>query len=594
MGIGVGPAQPDAQEASSSAAQEPGVKDLNTPTVTFESLTFSDGTKIELDANDVVAFVGPNNAGKSLALRELEDHVRSGQESKVVKSVDLGKSGTQEEFLEYFHKHVQVKTSGTNTSYYGYGFSFSVGGIPQLWPNQLQLFHQFFCMRISTETRITASNPTNSIAVLDEPASHPIHMLFSDDRLARRLSKYFRRAFGEDMIVYHLGGRTIPLLVGERPGLKPGEDRISTTFCERLLTSTVPLSEQGDGMRSFASVILHLLAPITPSILLLDEPEAFLHPPQARLLGEIIATEKSSRAQLFLATHSPDVLQGLINVAPDHLRVLRMQRIGNVNRIKELDKELVREISVDPLMRYSSVMSGVFHKRVIICEADADCMFYNSILDLSEVHGEGQPDVLFIHASGKDRMSALAKALVALDVPVDVVADIDILNDTGAFGRVVDSLGGDSAVALPLAEAVKKAIEQHKPWLSVDEIKNGIKKELGKDTSDGESAKQLRSRIDAIFRQASPWDAVKLAGEVALPPGQATQQFQKLQALCKQMGLWIVPVGELEGFCKSIGGHGPRWVQQVIEERDLVTDPDLERARKFVRDIWRNKQVSAP
>ena len=255
-------------------------------------------------------------------------------------------------------------------------------------------------------------------------------------------------------------------------------------------------------MRSFASVILHMLAPITPSVLLLDEPEAFLHPPQARLLGEMIANEKQSRAQLFLATHSPDVLQGLINVAPQHLRVLRMQRNGNVNRIKELDKELVKEISVDPLMKYSSVMSGVFHERVIICEADADCMFYSSLLDLSEVHGERQPDVLFVHANGKDRMSALAKTLVALDVPVDVVADIDILNDTGAFGRVVDSLGGDLAAALPLAKAVKKAIEQHKPSLSLEQVKNSIKKELGKDSTDSEYARPLRSRIDAIFRQA--------------------------------------------------------------------------------------------
>ena len=48
---------------------------------------------------------------------------------------------------------------------------------------------------------------------------------------------------------------------------------------------TTPLKRQGDGMRSFASVVLHLLATVTPSILMLDEPEAFLHPPQARLLG---------------------------------------------------------------------------------------------------------------------------------------------------------------------------------------------------------------------------------------------------------------------------------------------------------------------
>ena len=271
-----------------------------------------------------------------------------------------------------------------------------------------------------------------------------------------------------------------------------------------------------------------------------------------------------------------------------------MQRDGNVNRIRELDKELIREISLDPLMKYSSVMSGMFHERVIICEADADCMFYSSILDLTEVHGERQPDVLFVHASGKDRISTLAKALTALDVPVDVIADIDILNDPAAFGRVVESIGGDVTTVLSLAESVRKAIEERGPQLTVAQIKDGIKENLNREPSDSESSKTLRKGIDAIFRKASPWDAVKQAGEAALPAGQATQQFQELQDLCKGMGLWIVPVGELEGFLRSVGGHGPRWVQQVMEERELATDPDLEHARSFVREIWQSNQVDAP
>ena len=177
---------------------------------------------------------------------------------------------------------------------------------------------------------------------------------------------------------------------------------------------------------------------------------------------------------------------------------------------------------------------------------------------------------------------------------MDVVADIDILNDTAAFGRVVESIGGDLTAVLPLAKAVKKAIDEQKPQLTAGEIRNEISKELGRELSDSESAKPLRKSIEAIFRKASPWDAVKQVGGVALPAGQATQQFQELQGLCRQMGLWIVPVGELEGFCKPVGGHGPRWVQQVIEERDLATDPDLESARGFVREIWQSKQVSAP
>ena len=556
--------------------------------VTFESLTFSDGTEIELDGTDVIVLVGPNNAGKSIALRELEVYIRGSQETRVFKSVNIRKDGTPDSFEAFIRKHVRIENRGQSweMSALGLSLSTSFSSLQDFWPDNISLFAGLFCTRISTETRITDSNPASSIPLLDTSASHPIHMLYSSDKIESKLSEYFRRAFGEDLIVFHLGGSVMPLLVGKRLVPQHGEDRISSSYCERLQESTAALQEQGDGMRSFASVILHLLAPVTPSILLLDEPEAFLHPPQARLLGEIIAGERSSRAQLFVATHSPDVLRGLTNVASDNLRVLRMQREGNVNHIRELDKALVREISVDPLMNYSSVLSGVFHERVIICESDADCMFYSSILDLPEINGGRKPDVLFVHAGGKDRIATLAKTLVELGVPVDVIVDIDVIRETNSLKRIVESLEHDSDKVVPLAGKVKKAIEQCKPGLGANEVKNQIEGILNRVPQDGEFPMGSRSAIEALFRKASPWEAIKRAGESAIPSGGTTNQFRELKELCKQIGLWIVPVGELESFCKSIGGHGPRWVQQVIEEKDLVTDTELEDAREFVREVW--------
>jgi hypothetical protein len=69
--------------------------------------------------------------------------------------------------------------------------------------------------------------------------------------------------------------------------------------------------------------------------------------------------------------------------------------------------------------------------------------------------------------------------------------------------------------------------------------------------------------------------------------------YNRLQAECKARGLWIVLVGEVEGFCKSAGGHGPRWVREVLS-RDLAGDPELEEARKFVGQVWgRVKDPSA-
>ena len=566
----------------------------NSPSVTFHSLTFSDGTTIELDPTDVIVFVGPNNAGKSLALRELEDFIRDKHVAKVFSSVHSKVVGSANAFDAFVRRHAKVTNRGNSWRVSGYRFSLSLSTLrlTKYWPGHFADFSPLFCLRVSTETRITDSDPVDAIDVLEQPVSNPLHMLL-DDELEFRLSSYFRRAFAEDLIVFHGGGSKLPLLVGQRLRPQEGEDRVSADYCRRLIASTVPLNSQGDGMRSFASVILHLLAPITPTILLLDEPEAFLHPPQARLLGEIIAAERSDRTQLFVATHSPDALHGLMNVASERLRVLRIQRDGNTNRVKELDKTLVRKISIDPLMKYSSVMSGLFHERVVVCESDADCMFYSSMLDLPEVHGERHPDVLFVHASGKDRIVTLAKTLVALGVPVDIIADIDALRDSTSFGSIVESLGADPTMVLRLAEAVKRAIEEHKPWLNAGEIKKGISKVLEEVPATGGFPQSLRSKIEALFRKASPWDAVKGAGESAIPSGEATKQFQILLSLCKQTGLWIVPVGELEGFCKSVGGHGPRWVQRVIEERNLGTDPDLERARVFVRELWERTYIRA-
>ena len=562
------------------------------PAVTFNSMTFSDGTTISLEPNDVVVFVGPNNVGKSVALRELEGQVQSSFAGTVVKKVGLSRTGTDEELLAYIRKHTKKKPSPRHTMYSGYGFSLLEEHIASFWSDSAGLsdLSPFFCMRLQTETRITDSNPGPAFRVLEDPVSHPIQMLYEHDSLEYKISNYFRQAFGEDLIVHLVGGSEIPLLVGSRPTLQKGETRTSTSYCDRLLASTVALKEQGDGMRSFASVLLYLLAPLTPSTLLLDEPEAFLHPPQAKLLGELIAKDRSTRSQLFMATHSSDVLNGLLNVAPDHLRVLRIRREGLVNRVTELDKARAKEISTDPLMKYSSVLSGVFHERVIICEADSDCTFYSSLLDVPDVHGGQQPDVLFVHANGKDRMASLVKALRELDVPVDVIADIDVLNDETVFKNLLEALGGDWSALQPMMQTVCLSIEQKKPPLNAGDITKAIQVVLQDVQSTGEFPKEKRSEIDKIFRTATPWAAVKAAGEAAIPAGEATTKFKQLQDLCNNVGLWIVPVGELEGFCKSIGGHGPPWVRQVLASRDLSTDSELQRARAFVRQIWLSRR----
>ena len=87
-----------------------------------------------------------------------------------------------------------------------------------------------------------------------------------DPGLSQGISEKFRHAFGKDLTPFRAGGTNFPLYVGEKPTMPPGKDELSKESVEALQSSNVMLEKQGDGMRSFASVILHVLKAQTHSI----------------------------------------------------------------------------------------------------------------------------------------------------------------------------------------------------------------------------------------------------------------------------------------------------------------------------------------
>jgi len=257
-----------------------------------------------------------------------------------------------------------------------------------------------------------------------------------------------------------------------------------------------------------------------------------------------------------------------------------------VNHIKELSKQKTKSVTTDTLARFSRVFDGVFFEHVIICEAGADCMFYQSILSLPSISGDRRPDVLFVHAAGKHRMAKLADTLRSLDVPVSVIADIDIFNDEDTFRNLFEKLGGDWGEVQTHWKSVSDQVVNQRPQHNAGQIKKLIAKELKGVSGTADFPKERERAIKQVFKNASPWSAMKASGRSALSHGEPIKQFDMLCSKCSDLRLWIVPVGELEGFCRSVGSHGPRFVENVLEERDLETDPELQEAREFVGKIW--------
>lgn len=557
------------------------------PSVVLTCLRFVSGDKITLSGREVVVVVGPNNAGKTALLRGIDQKLQDASiESPVLDSLEHTKRGTEEDVVEFVARTAKPLPSSTpaNPVFQAYGHNVRMQRVEGIWredADSLQELSRYFCNNLTTEARLTAANPAASIRLTVDPPTHAIHILQRDDSLEATISAQFRQAFDVDLVIHRNAGREVPLYTGKKPTPEEGEDRVSLSYIRRV-EGLVPLADQGDGMRSFASALLHVTVG-QESILLLDEPEAFLHPPQARLLGRLLVEKKQAGRQLFVATHSGDVVRGILDAGSASVRVIRLVRSGDRTTATELDSSQIAALWSDSLLRHSNILDGLFHSMVVVCESDSDARFYSA---LSSSLGNGSPsypDVMFTHTGGKHRLSVVAHALAQVGVPVHVVADFDLLRDESLVKDLTNAVGADWVALKDDYAAVRNAIEQKKPELDAEEVAKEIRTLLDA-VGPGLFPAELGERIRKVLSRSSPWSIAKSQGKSYVPSGTPSVHCEALLAGLASSGVFMVPKGEIEGFVRTIGGHGQRWVNEVLQF-DITADPRLEAARRFVRQM---------
>ena len=557
-----------------------------TPRVWVSKIFFNDGTTVEIDKDDIVVFVGPNNAGKSQSLKDLSTLLRyHNGGTPIIKNINISIEGTETELYSHLSMFSTVSGDGPNLNFQGLGFSvnkWEVSSTLSNLQNGLGSLFSFFARILNTEERLAVIQPPSNIQLTVQPPQHPIHFMQKDDTIEHTFSGYFRQAFGTDLIVHRNAGNQVPLYIGQRPSLKPGEDRLSMSYIQEIEKLDL-LTSQGDGMKSFVGVILYAFISHY-SILFIDEPEAFLHPPQAKLLGKMLAKDLPSARQLFLTTHSEDFLKGLLDTRSQNLKIIRIERNGVVNKISTLTNSDIKSVWADSLLRHSNILAGLFHSKVVICESDSDCRFFSAVIDAKyDKSGKMTPDLLFIHCGGKHRVPVVVKALKKLNVPILVVSDFDILNDIKPLKDIFEDLGGTWSEIEKDWKIVKTGIDSKRPELPTNEVKKEIDAIVSTITQTIFPDKAIND-IKAVLKKASAWTEAKTVGKAFVPSGEATRAFDRLQVALKTKGLIVLEVGELEGFDKSVSNHGPKWVAEVLQ-KDLATASELESARKFVEQL---------
>lgn len=550
-------------------------------TIHLKELEFEGGLKIPLEDNSILVIIGPNNTGKSATLNSIRSRIRqeellpSGLKSLLLKRTpELEK--LKEELLPYRDPYGNYSLQG---------HSFHNNNLDTWWTEASETVGGYFANQnisdLTTRARLADCDPQPTFDNrVENSANHPFQYMYRDSELEAAISDVFHRAFKRDLIVHRAAGNSIPVYVGERPNMELGEDRVSRSYLERL-EKLDKLESQGDGVRSFVSIIARVITE-KRSIQLIDEPEAFLHPPQAKLLSESIADLSTSR-QTIIATHSSLVVQGLLTKHANRISVVRLARPNNQIIASYLESAKVAELWRDPILRFSNILDGLFHEGVIVTEADADCRFYEALINAS-IETKSRPDIHYTYSGGKDRLPIVISALIRLGVPVATIVDFDALNNIQPLRRIVEAHQGDWTAIERDWNTVKKAVEDKAVFLSGDKYRSEINVQLKKYGAGEVVPKEVLREVKKLTRQATPWDCVKDSGVAAVAAGEPTLAIKRLLSELSSLGIFVAPNGEMEGFCRSVGGHGPRWVEAILQ-RDIAADDELGSARTFVRQI---------
>lgn len=525
----------------------------------------SSQTKPPLDTEitPITVFVGPNNSGKSKVLIEIEKFCKEGllnttnviltdlefnnlsdpeaeinnhilsprlNESLQPNHIFFGKENTRHQLQKPELLRVLTAANANKNAYAVYFVSFNT-------------------IRIDGGSRINLIN--------EQPAgdlqSHPVNslqVLFKDNIKRKELSRIIYDAFKKHFVIDPTNLGKLRIRLSDIAPIDDIQERGIHEDAVKFHNNALNITQASDGVKAFTGIMTTIIAG-DPKVILIDEPEAFLHPSLASNLGkEVSNSVNGSFKNLFVSTHSANFLMGCIQSGTP-LNIIRLTYSNNVPTARILPSEKVLKLMRHPLLRSTGVLNGLFYEYVIVTEADSDRAFYQEINErlLAFEPSKGIPNCLFLNAQNKQTIHEILRPLREMGIPCAAIVDVDVVKEGGSvWTKLLNSA--------------------NVPNVTIQ--------------STGISRGQLKSAFDAKginFKTNGGVDVLDTTDKEA-----CNNLFDQLD----EYGIFTVRKGELESWLKSLGttaSHSPEWLIEIFEK--LGEDPS---SPTYVKpssgDIW--------
>jgi hypothetical protein len=550
---------------------------MPSPIITQIALKFGAGEgapNAVINAAPLNIFLGPNNAGKSLLLSELDTFLRGPQgnhsaTSKIIANLGYDAASAAdaakdaEKYRSEFHNQQRAHPDHT---YLSKGNESVLVHSEQLksYLNKPTVSDQYGVYSYFLRTNTIKLDGANRISLVSEKPLGDLQQnpknrlaeLFSNDVAREELRKVVFDAIGQYLVVDPTKPGQVRLRLSKRPPTSEQEEKGLHAEAVSFHSKALEINEASDGIKAFCGILLELFAG-DPRVLIIDEPEAFLHPSLAFALGKAVATKaRDSNKQIFASTHSVNFLMGCIS-AGTPVNVVRLTRNNDVSTARLLAPQNLVRLMRNPLLRSTGLLSGLFYEGVVVTEADPDRVFYAEINEriLQKAPAEGARNCLFLNAQNKQTVNQLIRPLRELGIPAAGIVDIDVVKEGG-------EIWGKLALSVGLTPAMVH---------STGTTRGNIKRYF--DANGGNMKK----------------------GGVSLLHGAQRAEAEEFFELLRSYGLFVVSAGELEQWlpAQRIGDHGPGWLVPMLESMgENPADPAY--LQPANNDVWLfSRQIAA-
>jgi len=295
-------------------------------------------------------------------------------------------------------------------------------------------------------------------------------------------------------------------------------------------------------------------------------------------------TANESKRQIIVSTHSTDIIKGALSTNTN-VSVCRVERKDHTNNAYTLKSQEIIDLWSKPLLQSSGAISGIFHEGVIVCEADSDTRLYEAIQQkLQDKYRFNKPlDLYFIHGGGKGEIASLVNSYRSLNVETVGIVDFDILRTEPEFKKLYLTFNGDFDTVEKLYKSVKAALDETPATKSTSQFLSELRIILEEIEKNNTIRNIDKASIGSLLTESIKWSEAKKHGVNSLS-GSKFDDCEELLSKCRRIGLFIVPVGELERWWR----RGPQkskneWIISALQE--IPTSSEFVEAEKFMLEV---------